>query len=70
MRVFGTSDHLAGVAGLAPIPKDSAQMSSNMRRPRRYLHRLVFSMSAQVTARYCPVSKVVENWIKHVRDAT
>ncbi|MFJ4428863.1 transposase [Streptomyces bobili] len=70
MRVFGTPDHLAGIAGLAPIPKDSAQMSGNIRQPRRYWHRLVFSMSAQVAARYCPVSKIAENWIKHVRDAT
>ncbi|MFD1313756.1 transposase, partial [Streptomyces kaempferi] len=59
MRVFGTADRLAGVAGLAPVPKDSGRISGNMRRPRRYCRRLmrVFYMSAQVAARCCPVSK-------------
>jgi transposase len=36
MSVFGSSDRLAGVAGLAPVPKDSGRISGNMRRPRRY----------------------------------
>jgi transposase len=59
MSVFGTADRLAGVAGLAPVPKDSGRISGNMRRPRRYCRRLmrVFYMSAQVAARCCPVSK-------------
>ncbi|MET8633096.1 IS110 family transposase [Streptomyces sp. NPDC004680] len=59
MSVFGSPDRLAGVAGLAPVPKDSGRISGNMRRPRRYCRRLmrVFYMSAQVAARYCPVSK-------------
>ncbi|MCX5613599.1 IS110 family transposase [Streptomyces sp. NBC_00047] len=59
MAVFGTSDRLAGVAGLAPVPKDSGRISGNMRRPRRYCRRLmrVFYMSAMVAARCCPVSK-------------
>ncbi|MGW3635497.1 IS110 family transposase, partial [Streptomyces sp. NPDC005122] len=57
--VFGSSDRLAGVAGLAPVPKDSGRISGNMRRPRRYCRRLlrVFYMSAMVAARCCPVSK-------------
>jgi transposase len=59
MSVYGTSDRLAGVAGLAPVPKDSGRISGNMRRPRRYCRRLlrVFYMSAMVAARCCPTSK-------------
>lgn len=33
MNVFGSPDRLAGVAGLAPVPKDSGRISGNMRRP-------------------------------------
>ncbi|MGW7031474.1 IS110 family transposase [Streptomyces xanthophaeus] len=59
MSVYGSSDRLAGVAGLAPVPKDSGRISGNMRRPRRYCRRLlrVFYMSAMVAARCCPTSK-------------
>ncbi|MGX1546933.1 IS110 family transposase [Streptomyces adustus] len=59
MHVFGSPDRLAGVAGLAPVPKDSGRISGNMRRPRRYRRRLmrVFYMSAQVAARCCPTSR-------------
>ncbi|MGP4005746.1 IS110 family transposase [Streptomyces sp. 4N124] len=58
MSVFGSSDRLAGVAGLAPVPKDSGRISGNMRRPRRYCRRLmrVFYLSAQVAAQHCPAS--------------
>ncbi|MFC8238542.1 IS110 family transposase [Streptomyces sp. NPDC057284] len=61
MNVFGSPDRLAGVAGLAPVPKDSGRISDNMRRPRRYCRRLmrVFYMSAQVAARCCPTSKAL-----------
>lgn len=59
MSIYGTSDRLAGVAGLAPVPKDSGRISGNMRRPRRYCRRLlrVFYMSSMVAARCCPTSK-------------
>ena len=59
MSIFGSADRLAGVAGLAPVPKDSGRISGNMRRPRRYCRRLlrVFYMSAMVAARSCPVSR-------------
>jgi transposase len=59
MNVFGTPDRLAGVAGLAPVPRDSGRISGNLHRPRRYSRRLlrVFYLSAQVAARCCPVSK-------------
>ncbi|MCC5481069.1 IS110 family transposase [Streptomyces barringtoniae] len=56
---FGSAGRLAGVAGLAPVPKDSGKISGNMRRPRRYHRRLlrVFYLSAQVAARCCPTSQ-------------
>jgi transposase len=59
LNVFGSPDRLAGVAGLAPVPKDSGRISGNMRRPRRYCRRLlrVFSMSLLVAARHRPTSK-------------
>ncbi|MFF1603358.1 IS110 family transposase [Streptomyces mirabilis] len=59
LSIFASADRLAGVAGLAPVPKDSGRISGNMRRPRRYCRRLlrVFYMSAMVAARSCPVSK-------------
>ncbi|WP_043176399.1 IS110 family transposase [Streptomyces sp. NRRL B-24484] len=59
MDVFGSPNRLAGVAGLAPVPKDSGRISGNMRRPHRYHRRLlrVFYLSAQVAARCCPSSR-------------
>ncbi|MFF3519039.1 IS110 family transposase [Streptomyces sp. NPDC002573] len=59
LSAFGTSDRLAGVAGLAPVPRDSGRISGNLHRPRRYSRRLlrVFYLSAQVAARWCPVSR-------------
>lgn len=55
MSVFGTSDRLASVADLAPVPRDSGWISGNMRSPRRYrrLLRAVY-MSAMVAARCRP----------------
>lgn len=59
MTAFGSPDRLAGVAGLAPVPRDSGKISGNLRRPRRYSRRLLrmFYLSAQVAAICCPVSK-------------
>jgi transposase len=59
LDAIGTSGRLAGIAGLAPVPKDSGRISGNMRRPHRYHRRLlrVFYLSAQVAARCCPTSK-------------
>lgn len=34
-------DRLAGVAGLAPVPRDSGRISGNNHRPRRYDRRLL-----------------------------
>jgi hypothetical protein len=59
ISAFGTVGRLAGVIGLAPVSKDSVQVSGNLRRPRRYNRRLlrVCCLAAQVAAMRCPVSK-------------
>lgn len=61
MDAFDTAGRLAGVASLAPVPRDSGRISGNMRRPHRYHRRLlrVFYLSAQIAARFCPTSKAV-----------
>lgn len=60
LATFGSPDRLAGVAGLAPVPRDSGKISGNMRRPRRYSRRLLRMcyISAQIAARVCPESKL------------
>ena len=60
VTTFGTADRLAAVAGLAPAPRDSGRISGNLRRPRRYDRRLlrVAYLSAQLSVRSCPASKV------------
>jgi transposase len=40
LSTFGSSDHLAAYAGLAPVPHDSGKRTGNMHRPRRYNRRL------------------------------
>jgi transposase len=40
MSAFSSPDRLAGVAGLAPVPRDSGKVSGNLRRSRRYNRRL------------------------------
>ncbi len=59
MAAFGSADRLAGVAGLAPAPRDSGRISGNLHRPRRYSRRLlrVFFLSALVSIRCCPASR-------------
>ncbi|GJF33057.1 hypothetical protein KNE206_57570 [Kitasatospora sp. NE20-6] len=59
LDTLGSSRRLSGIARLAPVLKDSEHVSGNMRRPRRYHHRLlrVFHLSTQVAARCRPVSK-------------
>ncbi|WP_343239728.1 IS110 family transposase [Streptomyces sp. SID9913] len=59
MNAFASPDRLAGVAGLAPVPRDSGKVSGNLRRPRRYSRRLLrmFYISAQVAAVHCPESQ-------------
>jgi transposase len=41
LSVYISADRLAGVAGLAPAPRDSGKISSNHHRPRRYDRRLL-----------------------------
>ncbi|MFJ1915837.1 transposase [Streptomyces sp. NPDC088147] len=59
MDAVGSSGRLVGVAGFAPVPRDSGRISGNMRRPHRYHRRLlrVFYLSAQTAARFSPTSK-------------
>lgn len=56
---FDSADRLAGVAGLAPTPKDSGRITGNNHRPKRYDRRLLRAcyLAAQIAARYCAISK-------------
>lgn len=60
MRAFDNADRLAGVSGLAPVPRDSGRISGNLHRPRHYDRRLLrtFYLSAQVSIRCCRASKI------------
>lgn len=53
------ADRLAGIAGLAPVPRDSGRISGNHHRPHRYDRRLLRAsfLAAQTAARYCPDSR-------------
>ncbi|QOV41273.1 IS110 family transposase [Streptomyces ferrugineus] len=59
LAVFGSSDRLAGFAGLAPQPRDSGRVSGNLRRPKRYHRGLLRTLylSAMVSLQCCPASK-------------
>jgi transposase len=56
---FTTADRFAGVAGLAPVPRDSGRISGNFKRPRRYDRRLlrVFYLAANNSIKTCPESR-------------
>ncbi len=56
---FSTADRLAGVAGLAPVPRDSGRITGNLKRPRRYDRRLlrVFYLAANNSIKTCPESR-------------
>jgi transposase len=41
MSAFDSVDRLAGVSGLAPVPRDSGRINGNLKRPRRYDRRLL-----------------------------
>jgi transposase len=53
MSAFASVDRLAGVAGLAPVPRDSGRISGNLKRPRRYNRRLLRAcyLSAMISIR-------------------
>ncbi|RMI33353.1 IS110 family RNA-guided transposase [Nocardia stercoris] len=52
MTAFDSANRLAGVAGLAPVPRDSGKVSGNLKRPRRYDRRLLRAcyLAAQIAA--------------------
>ncbi|PWI06705.1 IS110 family transposase [Streptomyces sp. NWU339] len=59
MSRFGSSDRLASFGGVAPVPRDSGNVSGNLHRPRRYHRGLqrVFYTSALISIRSCDASR-------------
>jgi transposase len=59
LTLFTSPDRLAGIAGLAPAPRDSRRLTGNLRRPRRYDRRLLRTcyLAALNSIRWCPASK-------------
>jgi transposase len=59
MSRFGSADRLASLAGVAPVPRDSGNVSGNLHRPRRYHRGLqrVFYTSALISIRNCDASR-------------
>ncbi|GAA2127699.1 IS110 family transposase [Kitasatospora saccharophila] len=59
MSRFGSADRLASFAGVAPVPRDSGNVSGNLHRPRRYHRGLqrVFYTSALISIRSCEESR-------------
>ncbi|NUU33104.1 IS110 family transposase [Arthrobacter sp. C9C5] len=59
LTVFETADRFAGVAGLAPAPRDSGRITGNHHRPRGYDRRLlrVFYLSGLSALKSCPSSR-------------
>ncbi|WP_228786075.1 IS110 family RNA-guided transposase [Nocardia terpenica] len=59
MSRFGSADRLASLAGVAPVPRDSGNVSGNLHRPRRYHRGLqrVFYTSALISIRSCDASR-------------
>jgi transposase len=63
MTAFDSVDRLAGVAGLAPVPRDSGRISGNLKRPRRYNRRLLRAcyLAAHIAIRTDPASRAYYN---------
>jgi hypothetical protein len=59
MGAFDSADRLAGICGLAPVPRDSGRISDNLKRPRRYHRRLLRTcyLAAQSAAQTDPASR-------------
>jgi transposase len=59
MSAFDSVDRLAGVSGLAPVPRDSGRISGNLKRPRRYDRRLLRAcyLAAHIAIRTDPASR-------------
>ena len=53
MAAFDSVDRLAGVSGLAPVPRDSGRITGNLKRPRRSDRRLLRTcyLAAQIAIR-------------------
>ena len=53
MAAVDSVDRLAGVSGLAPVPRDSGRITGNLKRPRRYDRRLLRTcyLAAQIAIR-------------------
>lgn len=59
LTTFESADRLAGIAGVAPVPRDSGRISGNLHRPKRYSRRLLRAcyLSAEAAARHHPESR-------------
>ena len=59
IALYDSADRLAGVAGLAPVPRDSGRVSGNLHRPRRFNRSLLRAsyLAAQLSIRHDPASK-------------
>jgi transposase len=59
MGHFESADRLAGIAGVAPVPRDSGRITGNLHRPKRYDRRLLRAcyISAEAAARSHPESR-------------
>jgi transposase len=55
LSLVDSADRLAGMCGLAPVPRDSRRVSGNLKRPRRYLR--TSYLAAQSAARTDPASR-------------
>lgn len=64
LSVYSSADRLAGVAGLAPAPRDSGKISSNHHRPRRYDRRL---LRACYLAAMVSVQQRTASWVFYDR---
>lgn len=72
MTVFGSVDRLAGVAGLAPVPKDSGRISGNQRRPRTYSRKLLRAcyLAAHIASRSDAVSRTYQRKLRESKTHT
>lgn len=59
LTTFESADRLAGISGVAPVPRDSGRISGNLHRPKRYSRRLLRTcyLSAEAAARSHPESR-------------
>lgn len=59
LHYYESADRLAGIAGVAPVPRDSGRISGNLHRPKRYDRRLLRAcyLAADVASRSHPESR-------------